>query len=266
MSIIVSPGNRQTANQYIVEVIEKKRRKTSINKYDYRVKGLTSDVKSWAGDHYADLFISGSSAKGTALEGSSDLDLFLSLKTTIPGTLEYIFNDLYGTLKNLKYTVRRQNVSIRVWHHGLQIDFVPGKRLPYKQDWHFLYTNRRANQNRIQTNVIQHINDVISSGRINEIMALKIWRDINKLEFPSMYIEMYILKVMSRMWSRKGMLADNFLYLLKEIARNFPNVGVYDPSSTTNTISNDLTKPEKYAIQKAAIRTLEYQYLGDMLY
>jgi hypothetical protein len=266
MSIIVSSGNRQTPNQYIVDVINNKKRKTSITKHDYRVKGLVADVKSWAGDAYADLFVSGSSAKGTALEGSSDLDLFLSLTSDVSGTLEELFTDFHDTLKNIGYNVRKQNVSVRVRHHGLQIDIVPGKRQRFKQDWHYLYTNRREDQNRVQTNVKQHINDVLASGRIHEIMALKIWRDINGLDFPSMYIEVYILKVMSRMWSRKGMLADNFIYLLKEMERNFPNVGVYDPSSSTNTISNDLSRSEKLAIQRAAARTLENNYLADMIY
>jgi hypothetical protein len=266
MSIIVSSGNRQTPNQYIIDVINAKKRQTSITMRDYRIKGLISDITSWAGRNYSDLFVSGSSAKGTALQGSSDLDLFLSLKPTIQGTLGEIFTDFSDTLKRIGYDVRPQNVSVRLKHYGLQIDIVPGKKLPNTQDWHFLYTNRRENQNRIQTNVNRHINAVVNSGRVNEIMVLKIWRDINRLDLPSMYLEMYVLKLMARKWSGKGQLTENFLFLLEEIARNFPNVAVYDPSSSTNTISHDLLKSEKQTIQRAATRTLENRYLADMIY
>lgn len=266
MSIIVSSGNRQTPNQYLVDVINAKKRQTNISMSDNRIKGLVSDLKAWSGKHYGDLFISGSSAKGTALQGSSDLDLFLSLRPSIPGTLEEIFTDFSDTLKRVGYTVRLQNVSVRIKHSGLRIDLVPGKRLPNTQDWHFLYTNRRENQNRIQTNVKQHINAVLNSGRVNEIMALKIWRDINRLSLPSMYLEMYVLKAMARKWGGKGQLAENFLFLLEDISRYFPNVAVYDPSSSTNTISNDLLKSEKLVIQRAAARTLDNKYLADMVY
>jgi len=266
MSIIVSSGNRQTPNQYIIDVINAKKRQSSITMRDYRIKRLISDITSWADRHYSDLFISGSSAKGTALQGSSDLDLFLSLKPTIQGTLGEIFTDFSDTLKRIGYNVRSQNVSLRLKHYGLQIDIVPGKKLPNTQDWHFLYTSRRENQYRIQTNVKRHINAVVNSGRINEIMALKIWRDINRLEFPSMYLEMYVLKTMTRKWSGKGQLTENLLYLLDDISRYFPNVAVYDPSSSTNTISNDLLKSEKQTIQRAAARTLECKYLADMIY
>lgn len=266
MSIIVSSGNRQTPNQYITNVINAKKRQTSITLYDYRIKQLRKDIVSWAGNHYADLFVSGSSAKGTALQGSSDLDLFLSLRPTIPGTLSEIFADFHSTLKNIGYNVRAQNVSARIKHYGLQIDVVPGKRLPNTQDWHFLYTNRREDQNRIQTNVKHHINAVINSGRVNEIMALKIWRDINRLDLPSMYLEMYVLKVMHGKWSSKGRLADNFLFLLEHMASYFPNVAVYDPSSSTNTISNDLLKREKQKVQRIANQSLQNKYLADIIY
>ena len=265
MSIIVSAGNRQTPNQYIVDVINGKRRQT-IFMSDYRIKGLITSIKNWAGRHYGDLFVAGSSAKGTALTGSSDLDLFLSLRPSVPGTLEEIFTGFYETLRKEGYTVRRQNVSVRVWHSRLQIDIVPGKRLPGTQDWHFLHTNRREDQYRIQTNVQRHINTVINSGRINEIIALKIWRDINKLNFPSMYLEMYVLKTMARKWGGKAQLAENFLFLLENISLYFPNVAVYDPSSSTNTISQDLTRTEKQTIQRAAKNTLDYHYLADMIY
>ena len=47
-------------------------------------------IKEWAGDCLNDIQISGSRAKGTAINISSDLDLFVSLKSTTNNTLKEI--------------------------------------------------------------------------------------------------------------------------------------------------------------------------------
>jgi predicted nucleotidyltransferase len=264
--MIVSSGNRQTANQYLVDLINSKKQ-SSVSIRDHRINFLLGVVREWAGKYLAgDIFVSGSSAKGTSLKGSSDLDLFVPLTPSVPGTLKQIFNSFYDHLKSKGYTVRKQNVSIRITYYGLQIDFVPGKRLPNKQDWYFLYTNRREDQERTQTNVKHHINTVLASGRVNEIMVMKIWRDCNKLTFPSMYLEMYILQTLARHHTGKGLLEDKFIYLLEQIANYFPSTAVYDPSNSSNTISNELTKSEKNAIQRAATASLTQKYLSDIIY
>ena len=165
-----------------------------------------------------------------------------------------------------KFTVRPQNVSLRVSYNKLQIDLVPGKKLPNQTHWHYLYTRRNPDKERIQTNVNHHINTVIDSGKVNEIIALKIWRDLNKLEFPSMYLEMYALKALSGKWSGKSYYANNFEFLIEHISKYFSSTAVYDPSNSTNTISNSLYKYEKDAIQEAAKKAHLKKYLSEILY
>jgi len=265
MSKLVSASEPfRSTNQYIVDVINLKK-STPLGIRDARIKPILDEIKSWAGDQLSEIFVSGSSAKGTALKGSSDLDLFVSLKANTTETLKEIFNSL-NTRLNKKFTVRKQNVSVRVTYSGLQIDIVPGKKLPNQTHWHYLYTSRNPEQERTQTNVVTHVNTVINSGRVNEIIALKIWRDLNKLEFPSMYLEMYILKALAGKWTGKAYLANNFEYVIEHISKYFLSTAVYDPCNTSNTISNCLYKYEKEAIQQAALNSIKKAYLKQIIY
>jgi len=265
MSILITPEQPyRSGNQYLIDVINA-RKATPISLQDKRIKTLLSTIDVWAGKQLADKFISGSTAKGTSILGCSDLDLFISLKADTNLTLKQIFNSLHDTLKK-EFSVRKQNVSIRVVHNKLQIDIVPGKKMPYQTHWHFLYTNRRQDQERIQTNVNNHVNMVINSGRINEIIALKVWRKINKLDFPSMYLERYAIDALHGKWSGKTHLTDNFLYVLTHIAKYFSTTAVYDPSNSNNVISHSLYKYEKEEIQNAAIKSLKNDYLSHIIY
>ena len=51
-------------------------------------------LKVWAGQFLLGVSYSGSSAKGTAIAGTADVDLFISLKPETPGTLAAIMNSL----------------------------------------------------------------------------------------------------------------------------------------------------------------------------
>lgn len=73
---------------------------------------------------------------------------------------------------------------------------------------------------RRQTNIQKHINDISNSGRTNEIKLLKIWRELNKLEFPSIYMEYLVIEILSGKSRDSGSLADNFMYVLSELAKD----------------------------------------------
>lgn len=52
---------------------------------DYRLSNIKNIVNSWAGNQLSEIIKSGSSAKGTAIKGVSDIDLFISLKSNTKG-------------------------------------------------------------------------------------------------------------------------------------------------------------------------------------
>ena len=87
----------------------------SYERYTADINFLERVLKTWANTCFKDLKISGSVAKGTSVDLSSDLDLFLSLKNNCVKTTQELFEELFAYLsKNYsnKYHPKKQNVSI----------------------------------------------------------------------------------------------------------------------------------------------------------
>ena len=69
-----------TAEQYLKNIIANKKA-DSITIDDWRFTSVKTTLTTWAGEHLSSLKQSGSSAKGTALKGIADFDIFISLKS-----------------------------------------------------------------------------------------------------------------------------------------------------------------------------------------
>lgn len=72
--------------------------------------------------------MSGSRAKGTAIDIATDLDLFISLSSTTSNTLKEIYDSLYDCMIRQGITARKQNVSIGITYQNKDVDLVPAKR------------------------------------------------------------------------------------------------------------------------------------------
>lgn len=207
---------------------------------------ISKILRSWGGDSIVDIKLSGSRAKGTATNLSSDMDIFVSLSNNNNYALSHIYHSCYEALSKEYSTTRKQNVSIGIDidflnNDHIHVDVVPAKRQsPYGSD-HSLYKNKTKSW--VKTNIDTHIKQIVKSGRQNDIVALKIWRDLNKINFPSIYLECFALEYL------KGRpiehCAPNFYHLLYAIANNIEQKVIYDPANTNNILSNELTKSEK---------------------
>jgi hypothetical protein len=214
----------------------------------------------WAGGCYIDIFESGSRAKGTAISLASDIDYMVSLSNNCNannGGMKGIYDSLFATLRASYPTARKQNVSIRIKIGGLEVDITPARKQLGNTNDHNLYVSKLGTWK--QTNIQKHINDVSKSGRKNEIMLLKIWRELNGLEFPSVYVE-YLITDYILLGKPLGLdsLASNFLHVLKELSKDVVNPldrQIVDPASSTNILSDLLTPAEKVAIKSAAKRS-----------
>ena len=103
---------------------------------------IKSVLTEWAGTQLSSLKQSGSSAKGTAVHGIADFDIFISLKSDTTQTLKEIYNLLDTFVTSKGYTTRRQNVSIGIVSNGLDIDLVPGKIQSGYQNYHSIYSSK----------------------------------------------------------------------------------------------------------------------------
>ena len=191
---------------------------------------------------------SGSMSKGTAISIGTDADIFISLSSTTPGTLQDVYDSLHFAVINAGYPARKQNVSIGTTVNGHKIDLVPGRRQDQYGNDHSLYKSKSRAWTK--TNINTHINKVTSSNRVNEIKLTKIWRELHGLSFPSFYLELAVIDALKH--ARIGDLSSNFLKVLHFLAGDFTRSRYLDPANTNNIISDDLTAQEKQIIAASA--------------
>lgn len=206
---------------------------------------------------------SGSLAKGTAISLSSDIDFLISyFDSNDDSTLKDRYNSLYEKFRASGYSTKKQNVSIRITfpqHQRIllgvcfQVDLTPAKKHILQKDDHSLWVSKQGTWKK--TNVKKHIGDVSNSGCINEIKLLKIWRERNKLDFPSIYLEYLIIEMFRLRKIRGATLEDTFWCVLLELARDNDNplfLTIRDPANFENKISDLITISEKNNIISVA--------------
>jgi hypothetical protein len=254
-----------TSDEYILTIINKYRVTTGTGTPAYNAaQALYPLLKEWAGAQLRQVSFSGSYAKDTAIRGMTDVDLFISLKSDTSNTLKEIFDLLYKKMVNSGYTyAKKQNVSIHITHGGIEIDLVPGVNQAGNTEDHWLYVNKSGRE-RTQTNVSQHISIVANSSRLNEIRAMKIWRKLHNLEFPSFYLELAVIEALKG--CRTDQLADNVWKVLGYLVDTFKDARFVDPANANNIISDDLTAAEKQSIVKQAASSRAQQYWSSIIW
>jgi len=223
---------------------------------------VAGPLRSWAGRYLNQLRYSGSYAKGTGVHGVSDIDVFISLKSDTRESLKDVYGSLFQFAKERGWLPRQQNVSIGVTVNGTQGDLVPGKVQPGYQNYHSLYLRKRDSWT--QTNIDVHIQTVRDSGRLREIRAVKIWRHLHGLDFPSLYLELFTIQALSgRSYSSP---ADNVLHALRAIGTSLSITRIADPSNSNNILSEDLTSQEKNRIASLAQQSSQEQSWGKIIW
>lgn len=235
-----------TQDEYVLLIVAKY--KPATGQGSQAAQNLYPIIQRWANRYLLEATFSGSYAKGTGIRGSTDVDIFISLDPQTPGTLEELYEGLYSFLNSNRLSPRRQNVSIGLNYDGVSIDLVPARKQTGNTNDHGLFKNKA--QTWTLTNVQKHINLVSQSGRLDEICAIKIWRNLHRLSFPSFYLE---LTVLDALYNRnKNQAAANVLTVLEYLRDSFTNIRVVDPANSNNIISEDLTLSEKSLIASQA--------------
>lgn len=262
---------------YLIGILNKYQPR-DLSVFAYELNNLKSILKTWANTCYISIFDSGSRAKGTAISIASDVDYVISLTNDCnrdSGGLSTIYQSLYDWLKLSFPESRKQNVSVRIHlnqgflqNKQLEIDVTPARKHTGNTNDHSIWISKRGTWQ--QTNIHKHINDVRNSGREYEIKLFKIWRELNQLDFPSIYLEYLIINHLLK-YKPKGLdfLASNFNHLMSELANTdtYPlwNITVIDPANSNNVLSNLLTIEEKGEIIRSAISS-RYKYLFEIVY
>lgn len=267
------------SDMYLFQILQKYNPRNLVN-YSHPIFQLKNMLKTWANGCYVDILESGSRAKGTAISIASDVDFLISLTSNCNennGGLEGIYNSLYSKLKSVYSSARKQNVSVKIDLFGntllagnLEVDITPARKQSDYTNDHSLWVSKLSTWKK--TNISRHIADVLSSGRINEIKLLKIWRELNKLDFPSIYLEYLLIEnILFFKLKDSNCLANNFWHILLELAKDNGNPlysRIVDPANSSNILSELLTDKEKNIIISKAkyVTTQANQSWGNIVW
>ena len=239
-------------NMYLNQILQKYNGR-DISGYSNALSQLQTTLKTWASSCYANLLYSGSRAKGTAISLASDVDYLVSLTSSCnenSGGLKSIYDSLYTELNSKYSVVSKQNVSVRINLNGLEVDVTPARKQTGNTNDHWLYVSKL--DTRKQTNIQKHINDISQSGRINEIKLLKIWRELNHLDFSSIYLEYLLVNnILLNKSKDVNRLGNNVWYVLNELSKTIGNplfARIVDPANSANILADLLTVAEKNTI------------------
>ena len=262
-----------TIDEYLKEIINKKHNNYVYNENEERVYNHISNlIVEWAqqfanpynfnNNIYISIEKSGSRAKGDAIKGKSDIDIFVSITDRNNSfSIKEYYLSLYEFLKTkFAYnSIRKQNVSIGLTYYGFSIDVTPGKRInnhaysnSSNYDDHYIYSRKRDTYT--QTNIQKHIDLVKYSNFKNEMMILKIWRDCHHLELPSIAIEIMVNEILHN--NSTGFLYNNIKQVFEIFKDTILTRRIIDPSNTANNIADSMTVEEKQQIKQAALNAL----------
>lgn len=223
----------------------------------HKINELQPHIHAWANGHKYILKLSGSLAKGTGITGTTDIDLFVSLDPSVStcNTLEFVYNTLRNRFNGAGYAAREQNVSIGIDHTGLKMDIVAGVRHNVLGLDHSVW--KRKAKTWTKTNIDQHVTHVKNSGRVFDIKALKIWRKLRNLDFPSFYLELSVIEALKGHTLLGASPSQNFVQMMNYLTNDFLDKKILDPANQSNEVSDELTKDEKLKIKAAAENTLQ---------
>lgn len=259
-----------TAEMYLSQILQKYAARNLVNS-SQQISQLKITLRTWASGCYVNILDSGSRAKGTAISLASDVDFLVSLTSGCNennGGLKSIFDSLYDKLNNTYQNVRKQNVSVRINLNGLQVDVTPARKQPGLANDHWIYLSKSGT--RQQTNIQKHNSDILNSSRTNEIKILKIWRELNQFDFPSIYLDYLLINNILLYKSKDtNSFAANAWYVFNELAKDSGNplfARIVDPANSNNILSDFLTVAEKNKIIVQAKLATRQQYWENIVW
>ncbi|HIJ90068.1 MAG: hypothetical protein OEV89_04810 [Desulfobulbaceae bacterium] len=252
-----------TGDEYILSILKKYEvPRGPESAAEQAANRIAPKILRWAGDWLDTLSYSGSYAKQTAVHGVTDADLFISLKPEMPGSLQKIYDELFTLAALHGWNPRRQNVSIGVSINGINLDLIPGRAQTGDESYHDLYWLKTESSR--QTNVNLHVETVAQSHRLREIQAIKIWRHIHQLDWPSLYVEIFVINALTG--RNTDSLSHNVLHALDMIGERLETTSIIDPANLDNALSNDLTPEEKKTIADQAKKSAAEQHWEDIIW
>jgi len=237
-----------TVDQYAAAIVEKHRVVVDSGSASHRAADAVIPLlKQWGKQYLLGITLSGAYAKNTAVALSSHVDVLIALKPVPNMEMKTVFWNLFEFLSDHGLRPHTKTVSMQIESQKMKVDLIPACR--EKGSSRNLLFNRKADAP-VETDIAQHIHLIANSGRQQEICAFKIWRERHSLDFPSMCLELTVLRALEG--ERFGQIAENVLTVLRFLGSRLEQLTVLDPANGKNILSDDLSPSAKQAIAKAA--------------
>lgn len=257
-ALLQRPVANQSSDRYLRDILRREAVFTGLlSPYAQASTVLTPIIWRWGWPYVTSVSPSGSIAKGTANRTDCDLDILISLSSSCTLSLADICTKLRNALWESKLPASLQNASVKTRVGDLEVDLVPARQHFLSGD-HSIYNKRKDSWRK--TNVQKHVQMVSSSGCLEEIRLIKLWRNQWNLDFPSVFLELAVIRGLAPHWY--GTISNRFLAILDFLSSDILTLKIVDPANPSNDISDDLTVTEKAKIRDAARQSLQRNWAG----
>ncbi len=192
----------------------------------------------------------GSYAKGSMIKESYDLDIveyFPRDDSDAGETLKELYENTKKVLER-QYSVQPKPSALRVLGKDqvdFHVDVVPGRFISEDSSDVYLYQSG-VEKERLKTNIDVHVEHVKSSGAVDDIRLMKLWRTRHGVGLKTFILELAVIDVLD---GASGTLDERFVKVLKRIRDEPETIEVNDPA---NPEGNDLSHLWNETIWKAA--------------
>lgn len=195
-------------------------------------------------------YYAGSYGKKTIIRARYDLDIVMYWPSTATYTIKDIYDAVGGVLKQHWTYVNSKTVSWELpFQGGFHIDIVPGRALDAQYREANLY--RTDTGTTLKTSLKTHIDTVRTSGRRDVIRLMKLWRDRRSVPFNKSFL-LEIMTIEGCTGQRFDDLGAQVQAALIYIRDNILTCNVGDPANSNNSLSDDLSSAQRWAIRAAA--------------
>lgn len=238
-----------SASEYLRDILRREAiGRADVANLDRVGEKIVTLCHAWGGEDIIEVTLGGGYEKGQANRSGISADYVAWFHTRSGRRIAEIYESMYDSFRRLGLAPIRRHVSIALDMGSAVVDILPVRRLSMLSDIHEIYSTRRGLP--LTTNLTQHVLDSHAAGWQDEIRLLKLWRDLNALDFPSFYLELATVAALRR--RPAGALAENVWAVLGFLERLLVPRAMLDPANAANIVSDELTSPQKRSIALAA--------------
>ncbi|MBI2258031.1 MAG: hypothetical protein HYU67_03930 [Flavobacteriia bacterium] len=212
--------------KYLIELVVKYEKTNSILD-EAVINEIKKIILSFEKKKINPIIVFGSSIKKTNIKDAPKVKLLVSIKEKDKRKPEEILQLYFDYFTQFGENVSKSNNQIIFNYKGINFNILLAKKKANTYNFHVL-NNLNLNKE-IVTNFNIHTLNVVETKFQREIILMKLWREKHQLNFPTMYLELVVIKVLRKckkknLFSRILRILD---FLRKELSmKNFTTLPI----------------------------------------